>query len=166
MSYTDETGVVGLLSRLYNAAGFTTTTYPTETQLTELILETSAEIDMALGSVGYTIPVTTPASAVSWLKAICNYGAAAEALKSAFPESIQSTNGGPIVPAYAFWEKRYQDALAMIRSREMVLAGAPMANGSLAETYLTDNPDNDPFNDGFEDGQQPIFSTLESLRPF
>ncbi len=166
MGYTDEAGAQKMVARLYNAAGFTTTTIPTELQLLAFIEETSAEIDMALGSVGYVTPVTTPASAVTWLKAVCNYGVAAEALKAAFPESVQSSNGGPVIPAYAYWEKRYQDALALIREGSMSLPDAPTTGAQDAQTYLTDNPDNNPFEDGTSEGQQPIFSLYESLRPF
>lgn len=165
MPYTDEAGVTKLVSRLY-PNGFPSQTAPDTIQLLALIDEHSAEIDMVLGTVGYTTPVTTPASAVTWLKLVCEYGVAAAAIKSAFPETIQSNNGGPAIPAYAFWEKRYQDALKALRERTITLPGVVMSGSQNAQTYLTDNPTNDPFNDGFETGQQPVFSTLESLREF
>lgn len=164
MSYTDEAGVQKLIKRLYpNGMGNSAT--PSGVDVEALIEETSAEIDMALSSVGYTIPVSSPVAATTWLKLICEYGTAALVCRSAFPESQTVPNGSPNVPVYAFYEKRYQDAITKILNRDIVLVGVEMGSASLASTYLTDNPDNDPWNDGSTSGQQPIFMVGKRLQP-
>ncbi len=147
------------------AAGFSAATAPTADYIANLINEVSSDIDMALGSVGYSIPATTPSEFVLWCGQLCADGVAAIALKSLAPGQIYSPNGGPVTPAYAYYQKLYDDRIKGILNRDLVWPGAPMGNASLPSTYLTDNPSNNPFDDGFTWGQQPEFSIRPILRP-
>lgn len=165
MSYTSLSSVQALMARINANAAFSASTAPTSTQITVMLADISAEIDMTLASVGYTVPIVTAGTFLTYLGLVCQYGVVAEVLKSAFPESQSSPNGGPVIPTYAFWEKRYQDALTKLGSRAIVAPDAGMANGSQARNYLTDNPDNAGADeaDGFEGegwgvNQQPIMS--------
>lgn len=163
--YTDEAGVNKIIAQAF-PNGIVSNSVPNSTQLLALIGETSSEIDIVLSSVGYTTPVSAPTAAVNYLKLVCEYGVAAEVIKIAFPEAQTQNNNTAVLGAGDFWEKRYQNALDRLLSRDLVLVGVDMGNSSLASTYLTDNPDNDPFEDGFTDGQQPVFSMSDRLRDF
>lgn len=165
MSYTSLTSVQALMARINQNAAFSSATAPTSTQITTMITDLSAEIDMTLASVGYTVPVTAAGTFLTYLGLVCQYGVVAEVLKAMFPESTANPNGGPVIPAWAFWEKRYQDALTKLGTRKIVDPTAPMSSDSLARSYLTDYPDNSGAdgNDGFTgpafgQGDQPVFA--------
>lgn len=164
MSYTTVSKVQSLQAAINKNAAFSVSTAPTIVQVQQFIDGISAEIDMHLGSAGYSIPATTPASFVTWLDQANQYGAIAMVLKAEFPETQGGTNGNPIIPAWSFWEKRYQDALTDIDKRVIVVPGASMGNITLPSTYLTDNPTNpgpdgsDGFTGvGYGDQDQPVF---------
>lgn len=134
-------------------------TKPNPTQIEAIIEDASAEVEMYLASSGYDVPVTAPANFLAWVGLVVQYGSLAAVLKSMFPEAqTAGDNGAPVIPAYAFWEKRYQGAIKMILDRKISIPGAGMGNATLARNYLTDNPDNDPTQDGDTYGQQPYFS--------
>ena len=82
----------------------------------------------------------------------------------AFPES----DGGPgTSPHGALLWKQYQQGLDSLKNgRGIDPAVAVGGTEPLAETYLTNNPDNDPYTDGFADGEQPVFSMTRQLRDF
>lgn len=164
MTYATNAMVQGLVGRAFTG-GFSTTTTPTTAQVDTFRTMISGEIDMHLGAVGYVTPVTTPTAFTDWLSLVESEGTAAMVLKAFAPESIVSDNGGPVVPAYSFWESRYKAALKAIDERKVTSETAAMTGG-LARTYLTDYPDNNPFDDGSTDGQQPIASMGSSLREF
>lgn len=165
MSYTSLASVQALMARINENAAFSGSTAPTSTQITTMIADLSAEIDMHLASAGYVTPVASPATAVTWLGLVCQYGVVAEVLKAMFPESQQSSGGGPVVPAYAFWENRYQKALTLIDSRTMAMPGVDRGDGSiLPSSYLSENPNNGGLDgsDGVQgsnwgEGGQPVF---------
>lgn len=117
----------------------TSSTKPTTTQTSLIISDISNEIDVALSSQGVTVPVTAPSFFVDWLGLLNGYGAAAAVLKSMFPDS----QGAAESPAYAFWEKRYQDGLKSLRDGTGIptdVIGA--TSGYVApSTYFTNNPD-------------------------
>lgn len=158
MSYTTTEVVQGLMARINNNAPISTQTSPNVTQVQAMIAGVSAEVDMHLASSGYVVPVTTPDVMVTWLGQVTAYGVVAEVLKSQFPETQVAPNGGPVIPAYAFWETRYQNALKAIDNRTIVSGDAAMSGASLARTYQTDNPENIPWEDGTPHDQQPYIS--------
>jgi hypothetical protein len=165
VAYCSLAQVQELMAGVGQNAAFSGSTAPKDTQVTDMMAGVAAEIDMHLSSVGYTVPATTPAEFVVWLAQVNADGAVARVLKSAFPNSIVSQNGGPVIPAYAYYEKKYQDALRAIDERTVSPAGASVGSAMLARTYLTDNPLNTGNDgaDGFQDadwGQadQPAFS--------
>lgn len=133
-----------------------------ETQATAIIADISAEVDVALSAAGVSTPVATPATFVEWLGRLNAYGATATILRSMFP-------GGPMMargvrpdmlptemPAYVFWEQRYQAGLQGIRDGTMVPADVTdNSNFVLPSTYLTRNPDvEEPLGDIAE----PLFT--------
>ena len=136
MTYADAADVNRLIAKFPPGAA----TAPTETQATELITEIDNEVNVALSSVGVTVPVTTPAYFLDWLGLVVAYGAAAAILKSMFPQSAGTSDANPSI--YAFWERRYRDALKQIRSGDAIpdeiTAGGLYAAPS---TYFTRNPD-------------------------
>jgi hypothetical protein len=115
------------------------TSTPTTAQATAITDDTAAEIDARLASVGVTVPVTAPASFLRALALLNGYGAAAAILKSMLP----GATGPDETPAYAFWEKRYQDGLAALISGDGTIPPDVIGSSSsvLPSTYLTENPD-------------------------
>ncbi|MCK9569882.1 hypothetical protein M0R72_13140 [Candidatus Pacearchaeota archaeon] len=69
---------------------YSTTTTPTTTQVTALIDRIASEIDAVLAAKGYTIPVTTPTTFVTFLKTVNAYGAGALAEAAMFPETSEA----------------------------------------------------------------------------
>ena len=108
-----------------------TSTKPTTAQVTTFLDEIDSEINVILTGHGIETPVTTPADFVTWLSNVAANGVTALVLKSMFPNTV----GPGETPAWAFFEKRYQDALKMLREGG-VIPGAD----SQASTYFTRNP--------------------------
>ena len=107
MSYASLSDVQALNpKRTYDA-----TTTPTSTQVSSLITQVAAEIDMVLASQGYTVPVTAPASLLTALKYINAYGAGALAEAGMFPEVA----GLGETPHWKMLETKYQDWLKSLR---------------------------------------------------
>lgn len=118
------------------------TSKPTDTQAQKIIDDTAAEINVRLGGAGYAVPVVTPTEAVQWLGFVNVYGALAAILKSKFPDAT----GEGDTPAYAFWEKRYQDALDDISNGVISFPTTPTGTGHITpSTYFTRNPDEEEF---------------------
>lgn len=129
------------LSRVQNLLGAITinsTTTVTTTMATQMVDDTSDEIDTVLSGLGFTTPVTAPDSFLNRLALLTCYGAAAMILKSAYPEQ----NGPGMNPAYAFWEKRYQDGLNLLRKgKDIPPIVANTDSSNLPSSYFTRNPD-------------------------
>lgn len=123
---------------------------PTTPQATTILTDISNEIDTRLSGRGILVPVTTPTSFVRALALLNAYGSAAAVLKSMFPGAV----GPGETPAYAFWEKRYQDGLANIV--ELIPVDA-VVNAAWIEpsTYLTRNPN---VEESLGDIAEPLFS--------
>lgn len=135
MAYASAADVANLHAKFPTSA----TSKPTTTQAGFIIVDISNEIDVALAAQGVSVPVTAPQYFVDWLGILNAYGAAAAILKSMFPDAT----GAAESPAYAFWEKRYQEGLASLRDGsgippEIVGSGS---NYVRPTTYLTENPD-------------------------
>lgn len=134
MAYATMVDVQDLIAQF----PITASSAPTTTQATLIMTDTSAEIDARLSAAGVTVPVTAPASYLRALALLNSYGAAAAILKSMFPAAV----GPGETPAYAFWEKRYQDGLAALSGGTSVPPDVTdNLNFVLPSTYLTVNPD-------------------------
>ncbi len=137
-AYTTLDNVRGLMAQFTISA----TTKPTETQAQVIVDETADEINAKLASAGVTtVPVTTPTYYTGWLGRVNAYGAAAAILKSMFPAAV----GAGETPAWAFWEKRYQEALTKIGSGDgippEILSGARIRPSSYFTRYPTEEVD-------------------------
>lgn len=139
MSYTDTAAVTRLIARVPNIGN---SSKPDAAQVAEIIEDVSAEVDIHLLSAGFVSPATTPTSFVRWLGLVTQEGAAAIILKSAYPETMSNANGGPVIPAYAYYEKKYQDSLKLIDSRNLNIATAEDGETVVGpSSYFTLNPD-------------------------
>ncbi len=134
MPYAELSDVQALLAK-FSIGG---TTKPTVTQATAIIRDVSAEVDAALAGAGFAVPVTAPAWFVNYLGLVNQYGAASAILKAMFPD----VSGPDETPAYAFWESRYQKALAALRNGSAIPPGLAAGSAQVTpSTYFTRNPD-------------------------
>lgn len=152
MPYTTPEDVQRLIARVPNIGS---TSKPDAAQTTEIIADVSAEVEIHLLSAGFTIPAGAPSSFLRWVGLVVQEGTAAIVLKSAYPETMQAANGGPVIPAYAYYEKKYQDALKLIDSGNLNVldaeAGEPIIGPS---SYFTRNPD---VEETLGDIAEPVF---------
>lgn len=164
MAYAAITDVQALNAKRTTYSANTT---PTAAQVTTFITNIAAEIDSVLAAAKTLTPVTAPASFVGFLLNLNALGAAALAETAQFPEVPSGAGDQASSPHSQRLWKMYQDGLASLKDGSAIdpLSACSSAE-ALAETYLTANPDNDPHNDGSEDGQQPAFSMQRSLRDF
>jgi hypothetical protein len=76
-----------------------------------------------------------------YLATIASWGTAAQVLKATFPEAT----GPGENPAFAYWEKKYRDALAWMTGEEssalLVAAGALVYVTTQASSYFTNHPE-------------------------
>ena len=137
MAYTDTTGVNGVLGP--HAA--TSSTAVTLDQLTTMIDGIAAQIDTVLKGAGVAaVPVTGGLDSTfnTFLVEVNKWGAAGEYLKGLFPEAV----GPGESPAFAFWEKKYQDTLKAWREGKDLPAGLLSGpNDPGPSTYFTRDPD-------------------------
>ena len=82
MAYGEHADVAALTKRWTNAGSFDDTTIPTSTQVSTMLTRISAMIDTYLAGLGFSTPVTTPATAVSALEEI-TIGAVADLVMAA-----------------------------------------------------------------------------------
>lgn len=143
MAYTTETEVEGLV---VNAGdGFDATSAPTTAQLAVISDEIASEMDAHLSARGLSVPFVSDGSGeqdafATFLSAVNAWGAAASALKSRFPDAL----GPGETPAYAFWEKKYQQALDDIDAG-IAVPSSVSSSASIAapSTMNTKYPDED-----------------------
>jgi hypothetical protein len=139
MAYCDTDDVNGILGD--HAA--TSSSTPTLTQLGSMINGIASQIDVCLKSAGVaSVPVTSAqdSTVATFLVEVNKWGAAAEFLKGMFPEAT----GPGENPAFAFWQKKYNDVLLGWKDKDgpqgipaSLLGGAGDADPS---TYFTRNP--------------------------
>ena len=124
-----------VLARLGRQGTLDTASVPTLTEATDMQAGVSAEIDMIIAPHVSSTPVASPLGLVTYLGAVEAWGTAAEILKARF----QSGGGPDAEKAWAFFEGRYQKALARLASGAGLdsLAGDQL----LPESYYTRNPD-------------------------
>jgi hypothetical protein len=136
MAYCTITDVRGLNPK----RTYSTTTTPTQAQVEQYITDIAAEIDNAIQSQGYTVPVTSPANFVAVLKMLNARGAAAQAEIAMFPES-----GPGSTPHGAQLLSLYRDGLKALRSGEIPeeITGQTGAN---VASYYTESADKDSYD--------------------
>ncbi len=103
--------------------------------LEKLLISVDADLNARLTSYGVAaIPVIDPAFK-SYISTLASWSAAAQALRINFPEAT----GPGESPAYAYWEKRYQDAMGrfQVSVPEDLLSGGT----GTASSYFTKNPE-------------------------
>lgn len=134
MAYCTSSDVQALLPKFTLSA----TTKPNTTQVTQFCDDVSAEVDIYLARGGVTTPVTTPTTLVTWLRKVAQAGTAALTLKAMFPDQL----GPAETPAYAFFEKQYQDALKLMKDGDFISSIVGTSSDLLdVSTYFTRNPD-------------------------
>ena len=116
-----------------------TTTKPTAAQVTEFLDDITGEMNVHLAAMGVTVPATTPAYFIDWLKGMCADGTAALALKSMFPDAV----GPAETPAYMFYQQRYESALEGITDGSAIPVDLTTGNYVAPSTYLTRNSESE-----------------------
>ena len=118
------------------------TSTPTSTQVAALITQIAVEIDAVLQARGYTVPVTSPANFVEFLKAVNAYGAAALADKGMYPATSD-------IGQTQHWQalmKIYQGWLKMLGDGSVAPASLAVAAGSSGlGSYYTEMADQDDY---------------------
>lgn len=126
-----------LQARIPARAGQTSFQPLTDPQAQSILDGIGAAIDGKLAGWGFAAPVTTPATAVSYLAAVNLWGAASETLKAMF----RSASGPNSEAAWSFYEKRYTDAMDGLKEwAEGVLGTSSAVTPS---SYTTKYPDRD-----------------------
>lgn len=99
----------------------------------------AAEIDATLAGAGFTTPVTSPASALEYLKVVNAWGWAAEVQRARFRDSQQANAES----AWKFWHDKYRTALAGLPSWAEAILGSGVMPASFATNYpdRADEPD-------------------------
>lgn len=91
------------------------TSTPTQTQVESLIAKVAVEIDAVLEAQGFTVPVTSPANFVLWLKNLNALGAAARAMQGMFPSTTEKDS----TPAWQTFRKDYKEGLEAIKNGDI-----------------------------------------------
>ena len=139
MAYCTSTEVGNLNpKRTYSA-----TSTPTTTQVSALIDQVAVEIDAVLESLGYMVPITTPANLVLFLKYVNAYGAAYLAEAGMFPETAEPGET-------AHWQmlkKVYDNYMKMLLDGKIPpsLEGGTLGND--VASFYTEMADQDDFPD-------------------
>ncbi len=132
MAYCTITDLQGVNpKRTYSA-----TSTPTQTQVETHIANIAAEIDTVLLGRGLTVPVTTPAQLVAFLKQTNAVGAAAMAEFGMFPEA---SGMGSTPQGQRLWTV-YTKALDFLRTGRLPTAVQTGAPFSFFTENITDEP--------------------------
>lgn len=125
--------------RMAQYGGLSASTHPTVDEATDILEDIASQINAVLASKGLSVPVTAPAQFVTFLGAVNTWGAVAEILKSRFPDAT----GPGETPAYALFERRYQDALKGLADGSLIPSDVGRSEAAKPSTYFTRNPDTD-----------------------
>jgi hypothetical protein len=138
MAYCTITDVRGKNPKQTYSASST----PTQTQVEQFITDIAVEIDNVLQSLGYAIPVTTPANFVNHLKQVNANGAAALADMAMFPDSPEGTS-----PYGKQLYSIYQKQLAALRNGEIPADLSQETGSSPVASYYSKMTDQAEFPD-------------------
>lgn len=133
MPYATEVKVESMMAQF----ALDGTTSPDSTQVAAIITDVDAELDVVLAAQGVTTPVTAPADFLSWVTGIASIGVTARVLRSAFPD----VTGPGEQPAYRYWQKLYDTALAGIKDGSMIPPTVSAGGAISPSTYFIRNPD-------------------------
>ena len=145
--YETQATVLALLGRNGELSASTT---PTLTEAASIQAGITAEIDAALSAHGLTVPVTTPASLVKYLRVVESWGACSSILKTRF----QDTSGPNSEASWALFETRYQRA--MDRLWDGALVDELGGEDALPTSYFVENPDEEL---DLGDIAEPVFTS-------
>ncbi len=147
MAYCTITNVQALNPKRTYSASST----PTTTQVEGFITRIAEEIDAILAGRGFTVPVTTPASLLSYLTHVNALGAAALAEQAMFPES---TKPGTTASGANLWAQ-YKDAKEFLRTGDLPSEGSSAAD--LPFSFAEQNQDTETEPAEEHDWQKPKF---------
>ena len=112
----------------------------TDGQMDSFRDETSAQINVVLESVGVAVvPVTDHAAFQTYLGAVEAWGTAAQVLKAMFPEAM----GPGEQPAYAFWDRKYRDALVSLSRSQHIPPNLFGEDRPVPSSYFTKHPEDE-----------------------
>lgn len=126
-----------LQARIPARAGQTSFQPLTDAQAQAIVDGVAAAMDGALAGWGFTVPVSSPSTAVSYLQTVNVWGSAAEVLKAMF----RSASGPNAETAWDFYQSRYDKAMASLREWAEGLLGT--GDGIMPSSYTTQYPDSD-----------------------
>ena len=134
------TTVAAGLVRLGRNGNLTTTTTPTLAEAADLLADVEALVEGELAGAGVTIPLTSPAAALAYVRRMVEYAFAAEVLKTRFPD----TAGPGAESAWSFYEHRFHGMLDKMPAIINALTGdVPVSSVLLPTSYGVENPDED-----------------------
>lgn len=133
---TDGYATTDTVNGLLGVHAATATTPVTLTQLESMIEGVSFQMDFVLRGVDVDLD-SLEDDFQSYLAQVNAWGAAAEYLKASFPEA----SGLGESPAYAFWEKKYQDAIKAFRMRQDIPSSQVYTSPSRQEDTPRTNPE-------------------------
>lgn len=110
---------------------FSASTKPTSTQVESIITNTSYEIDSALQTAGYSLPVTD-ADTLAFLKNLNALGAAAIAEGATLPEKVGDTHDSKLLRLY---EKRLDN----IKNKKLLPVDISTNADAKSATHSTDD---------------------------
>ena len=139
MSYCSITDVQALLPK----RTFSATSTPTTTQVNALIDQIAVEIDAVLESQGYTVPATTPANFVNFLKYVNAYGAGALAEAGMFPET---TDKGE-TPHWKVLDDKYKGWMESLEAGKIPPSLGKADEALNAASFYTEMDDQDDYPD-------------------
>lgn len=146
--------VIAAIQRLTPKRTFTASSTPTTTQVESIIDDIAAEIDAALNTRGYTVPVTSPAAFLTFLGVVNAYGAAALAEAGMFPETVQAG----YTPHWRIMEDKYQGWLKDLKEGKL----SPNSLSNYA-SYYTEFDKDEEYTDGYP---EPIFRVSSDDKEF
>ena len=118
-------------------------TTPTSTQVEALITQVAVEIDAILEAQGYTVPVTTPANLVNFLKYVNAYGAAYLAEAGMFPETSEMGS----TPHWKVLKEIYDKYMKMLLEGKIPASLGIGAESINVGSFYTEMDDQDDFPD-------------------
>ena len=145
MPYASETDIEAIIAQSGDVGAGTA---PNTTQVASILDQVAGEMNACLSARSIPVPFVSDGSGAqaafaTYLLAVNAWGAAAQVLKSRYPDTV----GPDETPAYAYWEKKYQQALAALKGGFTIpstVTSAVDAGANVAPTtYNVQAPDDD-----------------------
>lgn len=121
---------------------FSTTTRPTQTQVTDMINDVTGEMDFVLSSKGITTPITN-SNLLRKLDIICKYGVACQVLISGYgnADSVDGSQGDKFCEKYKEYLQDIKDNpedYGYITGNSTMFIGNQVSDGTYTESEITD----------------------------